>query len=232
VRAIEERADPQRDDLQSEPIGVHPAERLRERLGGGVQAVRARRGVAVEPLADAVEAGGAAGARDDDAPHAAAPRGVVDVEGAVQVRAGEHVERRLVGHGAEVDDRVAAGGERRPRDGIGQVGGDEPLPGLQRGRLGAVGQHDVAGELAQHGPHRGGDPPGGAGQQDPHQPQPGSSCWSSSTGAKQSPWSATRASTSSDVNVRSSGSRLRRTASTSSHSSGVDTVGRSRARSE
>ena len=106
-----ERADPQRDDLEPELVRVDAPERLRERLRGAVEPVGPRRRVAVEPLADAVEAGRAAGAGDDHAAHAGAPRGVVDVERAVQVRPGEHVERRLVGR----PRRGAAPRRSRPR---------------------------------------------------------------------------------------------------------------------
>jgi hypothetical protein len=60
----------------------------------------------------------------------------------------------------------------------------------------------------------------------------GSSCTSERTGAKRSPRSSTRASTAGASNASRSGSPASRHARTSSQSTGVETVGRSRARSE
>jgi hypothetical protein len=60
----------------------------------------------------------------------------------------------------------------------------------------------------------------------------GSSCTSERTGAKRSPRSSTRRRTASVSNVSRSGSPASRQARTSSHPTGVETVGRSRARSE
>jgi len=60
----------------------------------------------------------------------------------------------------------------------------------------------------------------------------GSCCTSETTGAKRSPCSATRARTAAASNTSRSGSPESAPSRTSSHVSGVDTVGRSRARSE
>ena len=62
--------------------------------------------------------------------------------------------------------------------------------------------------------------------------RPGSSCTRDRTGAKRSPSRATRSSTWSAVNTSSEGSSASWHARTSSHVTGVDTVGRSLARSE
>src|SRR3954471_15700162 len=60
----------------------------------------------------------------------------------------------------------------------------------------------------------------------------GSSCSSSTTGANRSPWRSTRSSTSAESNVSRPASSLARASSTSSQVTGVETVGRSLARSE
>ena len=85
--------------------------------------------------------------------------------GAVQVRAGDLLERRLVRDGAEVDDGVDAG--HRALDGgeVGQVGDRDGLRSLHVVRRLQIAQAQFLELVAQRGAQHAPDPPAGPGHQ-------------------------------------------------------------------